>query len=258
MHAIEFISIPQGTAWIGSTIEEAAACVDEWSTRLAQPEFTRQSFKTWVQKEVPRHAVPLRRFRMSRYPVTNAQFDEFLSAESGMTPESMTAHAGPDSPVWGVTYEECERFASWMGKRLGLVCRLPTEEEWEYAARGPEQFRYPYGNDFDPSRCNVLESGIGSTTPVDRFAASPSGFGICDMAGNVEEWTSSRYAPYPGGTRVDDALTEECGPDYHVLRGGSFSRTGDLTRCARRHGPHPGAVYRFRGFRLVAVEGEAA
>ena len=71
------------------------------------------------------------------------------------------------------------------------------------------------------------------------------------MAGNVEEWTDSRYEAYPGGTVIDDDLLQILGQGYPVLRGGSFELGGDLTRSARRHGPHPGAKFRITGFRLV-------
>jgi formylglycine-generating enzyme required for sulfatase activity len=156
-----------------------------------------------------------------------------------------------DWPVWGVSFDDCCRFADWMGYRLGQKARLPIEAEWEYAARGPNRNEFPFGNEFDSSKCNTIESGIGHPTPVDRYCAFSSGFGICDMAGNVEEWTSSRYSPYPGGDWVEDDLTRFCGRRYRVLRGGSFARSGDLTRCARRHGPHPEGPFRFRGFRLL-------
>jgi len=76
-------------------------------------------------------------------------------------------------------------------------------------------------------------------------------WGVEDLAGNVEEWTASAYAPYPGGTAVDDDLQQLLGPRYTVLRGGSFALGGDLARSRRRHGPHPGAPFRITGFRLA-------
>jgi formylglycine-generating enzyme required for sulfatase activity len=71
------------------------------------------------------------------------------------------------------------------------------------------------------------------------------------MAGNVEEWTSTDYHPYPNGSFVADDLAYGSRDGYKILRGGSFARSGDLARCARRHGPHPDPVFRYRGFRLV-------
>jgi formylglycine-generating enzyme required for sulfatase activity len=137
---------------------------------------------------------------------------------------------------------------------LDEPCRLPTESEWEYAARGVHGPEYPFGDEFDPSRCNTVESGIGHTTPVDRYGNGVSDWGIFDLPGNVEEWTSDLYAPYPGGEFVHDDLSEQTGGTYPVLRGGSFARGGDLARCARRHGPLPAASGRYRGFRVAVSD----
>ena len=157
-----------------------------------------------------------------------------------------------DHPVWGVSPRLASLFCAWLSSTGTTRFRLPTEAEWEYAARGPSGLAYPFGNRFDPTRCNTAESGIGRTTPVDRYADRASEWGIVDMAGNVEEWTSDVYRPYPGGTFVPDHLSAANRGPYPVLRGGSFARGGDLARCARRHGPHPGPEYRYRGFRVAA------
>ena len=253
---MDFVSIPAGTAWIGSTGEEVEACVRDWSGRLAEPQFTEELFRTWLLKEFPKHPVRFEAFKLGRFPVTNIQYREFADDTGALLPESIDRGQGQadDCPVWGVSYDDCERFASWLSARLGKRCSLPTEAEWEYAARGPDGWQYPYGNEFDPAKCNTLESGVGSVTSVHAYEAYPSGFGVCDLAGNVEEWTASRYSPYPNGPLIEDELTVQCGANYRVLRGGSFARTGDLTRCARRHGPHPGSVYRYRGFRIRLAE----
>ncbi len=242
-----FVVIPGGVAHVGSTAAEVELCVEEWGDRLADPRYRRSMFRDWLMKEVPRHAVTLASFAIGRFPVTNAEYRRYLAERgSGDAPVESLATGEPDGhPVWGVSYEDAERYAASRG------ARLPTEAEWEYAARGPGERRYPFGDVFDAERCNTLESGLGRTTAVDRYAAYPSQFGVCDMAGNVEEWTSSRYRPYPGGRFVADDLVTHGGRDYRILRGGSFARSGDLARCARRHGPHPEPAFRFRGFRLA-------
>jgi formylglycine-generating enzyme required for sulfatase activity len=89
---------------------------------------------------------------------------------------------------------------------------------------------------------------------VERYPNGASEFGIFDLAGNVEEWTADLYAPYPGGVFIHDDLSRCNGSLYRVLRGGSFARGGDLARCARRHGPFPAAVFRYRGFRIAVDE----
>ncbi|MBA2497312.1 MAG: SUMF1/EgtB/PvdO family nonheme iron enzyme [Acidimicrobiia bacterium] len=218
--------------------------------RLIDPSFA-TSFRRWLQKEHPKTTVVVEGFHISRFPVTNGEYVRFLEAAGGPPPESIASGEPDDHPVWGVDCSDAERFCGWYGRNAHRPCRLPTEAEWEYAARGPSGREYPFGDEFDPSRCNTIESGIGTTTPVDRYPHGASEWGVYDLAGNVEEWTADLYRPYPGGRFVDDDLSDAAGGTYRVLRGGSFARGGDLARCARRHGPYPGPDYRYRGFRVV-------
>ena len=99
---------------------------------------------------------------MSRFPVTNAQYAEFLADASRPAPELFSAEGTPDHPVWGVAFQDAVAFADWLTERSGSAFRLPSEAEWEYAARGPERTEYPYGNEFDPAKCNTVESGLRS------------------------------------------------------------------------------------------------
>jgi formylglycine-generating enzyme required for sulfatase activity len=248
---VEFVTVPPGMLQMGSRAEDVEACVRFWGTRLVDPTYTRAEFRRWIMKEVPRHQVKMAGFQMSRFPITNRQFLLFAESTGARWPESLQIGEPDDHPVWGVCFSDAGQFAIWLSKRLGMRCRLPTEAEWEYAARGSTTREHPFGDEFDPQRCNTAESGIGSTTPVDRYESSASVFGICDLAGNVEEWTSSFYAPYPGGTFIADDLSRRLGAQYRVLRGGSFALGGDLARCARRHGPYPAPCFRFRGFRVI-------
>ena len=112
-----------------------------------------------------------------------------------------------DHPVF-VDYYEAEAYAKWTGKRL------PTEQEWEKAARGTEGRRYPWGKEFDKEMCNSAETGIGDTTPVMKYASGVSPYGCYDMAGNVWDWTC---------TWVGDEV---------VLRGGSYNFPPNLLRSA--------------------------
>jgi formylglycine-generating enzyme required for sulfatase activity len=200
--------------------------------------------------------VRIEAFSIGRFPVTNAQYARFIEhagREALGWPESMKSSDRGKHPVWGVSQSDARAYAEWLCKVTQRRFRLPTEQEWEYAARGPSGREFPFGNIFDPRRCNTVEAAIGHTTPVDRYEDFASELGVVDLAGNVEEWTSSAYAPYPGGTRIDDDISRLVGDDYPILRGGSFARGGDLARCARRHGPHPAPEFRFTGFR-VALE----
>lgn len=236
---------------MGSTPEEVEECVQYWGGRLVDPAYA-PLFRAWITKEVPRHDVPIGPLTASEYPVTNGEYRVFAEATGRPLPESVAAGLPDAHPAWGMGLGGAEAYARWRAAREGVPWRLPTEAEWEWMAAGPARCRYPFGDAFDPSRCNTVERGLGATTPVDAHPRGVSWCGAMDLAGNVEEWTSSRYAPYPGGVFVEDELTRLAGADYPVVRGGCFALGGDLARSSRRHGPHPGGVFRYIGFRLVA------
>ncbi|RYZ36046.1 MAG: serine/threonine protein kinase [Myxococcaceae bacterium] len=248
LEPVELMPIPAGTFLMGSTEEEVERASRRWSSALIKPEY-RATFGSWLLKEMPLHPEEIAAFQLARFPVTNQQYGAFL-AETGNPPATSIRQRLPeDHPVWGVTATDIARYLAWARQRTGRAWRLPTEAEWEYAARGPEHWDYPFGDTFDARLCNTREAGLGGTTSVTRYAAHPTAYGVCDMAGNVEEWTSTDYAPYPGGRFIEDNLTEALGPVYPVLRGGSAECGGDLARCARRHGPHPN--FNLFGFRLA-------
>jgi len=254
----DLVDVSGGVFSMGSTTEEARRCVDFWKDRLADPTYEASQFHQWILKECPTCTVTVEPFQITRFPVTNAEYRCFVAATNGTTPESLRIDEPPDHPVWGVSFEDAEAYTGWAASVSGKRCRLPTEAQWEYAARGPSRLQYPFGDAFDAEACNTMESGIGGTTPVDRYARGSSPFGVLDMAGNVEEWTASLYEPYPGGTFIHDELSRTLGPRYRILRGGSFARGGDLARCARRHGPLRAPQFRFTGFRLAVLTGRPA
>ena len=154
--------------------------------------------------------VALSRYAIDRTPVTNAQFAEFLrrSAYRPRHPENFLKHWGhghppagkEDHPVVYVGLEDARAYAAWAHKRLA------TEEEWQYAAQGPEARKYPWGNEMARGRCNGGETG--DTTPVMAFAVFGSPYGVYDLCGNVWEWTESERS---------DGRTRFC-----LLKGGSW------------------------------------
>ncbi|SRR6266540_218820 len=221
---LTFLTIPAGPFLMGSTKKEIQHAVEEFPHLEA----------AWFEKEYPQHEVEVAAFYMAETQITNRQWQVYMEANNiTLTPEGFNADQ-PKCPVWGMTFDELTQFCEWLSKESDYTVGIPTEAQWEKAARGTDQRQYPWGNSFDKTKCNTKESGIGHPTPADNFPNGKSPYGILDMAGNVEEWTSTKYQPYPGGKPIHDRFG---GPgEYYVTRGGSFDHEGDLARCARRHG----------------------
>lgn len=183
-------------------------------------------------------------FMISKYPITHAQYKLFLDANPkhnvpvhdwkpslfDWNVSTRTHPPGKDShPVVCINYEDAQAFCRW------AHCRLPTEQEWEKAARSTDGRTYPWGEEWLPSKyCNIREANIGDTTPVDDFPAGVSPYGVWDMIGNVIEWTSSNY----------DAK-------HKVGCGGSWSNIDDNICAASRYLLTPTTRYYNIGFRCV-------
>jgi formylglycine-generating enzyme required for sulfatase activity len=173
-------------------------------------------------------------FRIGKYPVTVAQYLIFV--EEGTAPnrepgnwERQQEH--PNWPVVNVTWHQAAAYCEWVGGRL------PTEEEWERAARGPNGTKYPWGNDdINPSRANYDESKIGHPTPVGLYPFGASAEGACDMVGNVFQLTSSEWSK---------------GSGTYVWRGGSFTLGRRDARSSYRVYFQPALQFQDLGFRLA-------
>ena len=230
------------------------------------------SFAGLFTPETPKHTVYLDAFYMDKYPATNAQFKAFLEAQPQWQPDSIPGqyHNGDylkhwpgnnyppdkgDHPVVFVSWYAAVAYAHWAGKRL------PTEAEWEYAARGGLAGKeFPWGDDpVDLSRANYGQSGLGETTPVGHYP--PNGYGLHDLAGNVweyclDEWQADFYASSPTSNPVaGNGLFS--GREFlrvttrRVIRGGSWGGAPVNLRVAYRDSHPPTGAGSHVGFRCA-------
>jgi iron(II)-dependent oxidoreductase len=216
----------------------------------------------------PRHSVSLPAYSIDKYPVTNAQYARFVAATNhrpplhwndGKLPPGLELH-----PVTMVSWYDASSYAEWAGKRL------PTEAEWEKAARGEQGIRWPWGDKMDIERLNTYYS-IGATTSVLRFKGGSSPYGVMDMAGNVSEWTADDFAAYAGtdadasvfqgkvavaSTPKDQAMKVvdlvAVDDKYKVLRGGSWKSDPFSTAVYHRNFSWPKYASDFFGFRCAS------
>lgn len=256
-----------------------------------------QSFpREWFADETPQHKELLQDYWIDRYPVTVASFRSFIESTGYVTDAekngygmvhsdnywkvlesaSWQAHAGllnpyrppNDHPVVHISWDDASTYARWRGKRL------PTEAEWEYAARGPEYRLWPWGNTWQPRYANTAEQNgtmsslaewqkwwrsvyaiygpIPQTTPVGQFTdVGSSVFDVSDLAGNVYEWTDSVSRIYGNRDECDSILLKVEGI-YRVIRGGSWMNFRYQVRCSERmHGDPNGWSNFATGFRCA-------
>lgn len=192
----------------------------------------------------PKHQVKVAEFYMDRWPITNAEYKKFVDATNHPIPnysvswcETSAYNWNPDTrmypegkadhPVVLVTWNDAMAYAAWAGKRL------PTEAEWECAARGLTGRRYPWGDDFEADHCNCKEAGLGQTSPIGYF--SPNGDtpeGVIDMVGNVWEWTNTLFRGYPYDP--DDGRESRDAAGFRVLRGASWVNDANVAHALSR------------------------
>jgi len=245
-----WVEIPAGEFLIGAQKKDPSA-----------PNYDPEAF----DRESPIHNVYLDAYQIGRYPVTVGEYRRFAE-EGGYQDERHWQSGGfgplqeprdweeqlphPNRPVVGVSWHEAAAYAASCG------CRLPTEAEWERAARGTDARKYPWGSEPEPDALllNYGESKVGHATPVGVYPGGGTPEGIFDLAGNVWEWCQDWFGDYPGGE-----MHNPTGPhkgDRRVVRGGCWSDVAGLCRCAFRDWLRPsrrGVDFGFRLVRLVAA-----
>jgi formylglycine-generating enzyme required for sulfatase activity len=194
--------------------------------------------------ESPAHKVTVKPFFIDTYEVTNEDYAKFVKATNHVAPPGWTNGSYPAGaqrhPVTGVTWTDAVDYANWAGKRL------PTEEEWEFAARGTDARRYPWGNTWNAGLANT-QGASGDVVDVGSYQGQ-SPFGVFDMVGNAWEWTASNLTAYKKGQPLPDKPPG----DLRVIRGGSYIEDkNEATTTYRRGYPVSGAGYDKTGFRCV-------
>lgn len=195
-------------------------------------------------------------FAVAETEVTNAQYAEFIRETGHPPPPHWTKNNFPenraDYPVVNVSYKDAAAFCRWKEKKVGAPVRLPTETEWELAARGRTANKYPWGNDWDEEAANFKENG-GKITPVKNFPLNRSPFGAFDMAGNVWEWTQDKVA---NNGEVTDAEVKKAlagGKVLRIVKGGTaLDKAAQISAQARYEIPE-NAKNAAVGFRYVVV-----
>ncbi len=190
----------------------------------------------------PEHELFVEPFYMDEAPVTNGRYQAYVEATGAAKPRfwDHTDLNGDDQPVTGISWQDAADYATWAGKRL------PTEAQWEYAARGREGRTYPWGKlEPEPTRCNYRDYlGMPSIVTMHEEGMTPEG--IKDMAGNVFEWTLDPFAPYDKRDSEEAANTP-----LRVVRGGSWHSGAHELRCTYRKGLFPESRLTTVGFRCV-------
>ena len=261
---VSMLLVPAGEFTMGFTPREAQQAFDD-----CQKETKNKCELSWYSNGMPKHKVILDAYYIDQYEVTNARYAECVTAGDCNPPSPLSSftrdayYGRPEFdnyPVIHVSWEDSNAYCRWRD------ARLPTEAEWEKAARGPDGFRYPWGNEFGGTKLNFCDKncpldwankdyddGYGDTSPVGSFEDGKSPYGVYDMAGNVWEWVNDWY---DAGYYSDSPLKNPQGPEtgqFHVTRGGSWSNVySGLSSSFRSWNVVPSlAQYGYYGFRCA-------
>jgi sulfatase modifying factor 1 len=266
------VFVTSGEFEMGSSVTAIATaralCLEHYTEAdIARAVCTRAAFAD----EAPEHRVSLSSFWIDLTEVTNRQYQRCVEAGTCEPPEDLNSMAGEgyfgeahfeDYPVIWVRWDQADVYCRWAGGRL------PTEAEWEYAARGPQGWLFPWGDAFDPARLNYCDrrcplgpndpahdDGYAETSPVGNYPSGRSWCGALDMAGNVREWVADGYGPY-AADRADNPLGAPAG-DSKIPRGGSWLDLADNLRSTNRGANATDYAEHKVGFRCV-VPAEAS
>ncbi len=232
----EMVQVPEGPFIMGSSEEDILWAVKKFHSESLD----------WYRDETPAHSVTLPTFQIDKYEVTFRDYAVYMEATGKPPPRefenSRLNH--PRQPVVSVSWQDAKDYCRWAKKRL------PTEAEWEKAARGTDKWHYPWGNEADALNTNIRGKGDSyrNTSPGGKFPEGASPYGVMDMSGNVWEWTENWYQPHPDNEHSNDFYGEK----FKVIKGGSWNSNLDLARPAVRGKAFPDQKKNYIGFRCVA------
>ena len=230
----EMVVIPAGSFLMGTLVQMTI------ERRLARARW-RPSRARWRSSNEPQHEVIIAKpFAIGKYPVTFEEYDRFAQAMNRRLPQDHRWGRG-HRPVINVSWDDAVTYCQWLSKQTGKRYRLPTEAEWEYAARAGTETKYWWGNEIGKNRANC--KGCGSqwdntkTAPVGSFEPNP--LGLYDTSGNVEEWVQDCWHDNYEGAPTDGSAWESGNCDKRVLRGGSWNNFLNMIYSTYRIGCEP-------------------
>lgn len=233
----EFVTIPRTVFLMGTPESDLSRLAKAYGG-------TRESYR----EESPQHQVQLESYAIGKTPITVAAYQHFVNAGGNAPAQFARQLEQPTLPVINITWTMARAYCTWISGMTGTMFRLPTEGEWECAARGTDGRQYPWGNEFDTARTTTRESGVG-LLPVGSYPSGASPWGVLDMAGSVWEWTESLDLLYPYDPH--DGRNDATAPGRRVIRGGCYVNPQGYARCACRFRMAPDMTNPFLGLRIV-------
>ena len=197
--------------------------------------------------EKPVHSVFLDQYLIYKYEVSVKQYRQFCEATARTMPAAPKWGWNDNDPIVNVTWDDAQAYAVWAG------ALLPTEAQWEKAARGELNQKYPWGDKWDNTTCNSKEYGLMKPTAVDSFLNGKSPFGVNNMLGNVAEWCADYYQSQYYSTKENLNPQGAKTGDKRVVRGGSWSSTPQILRCSARGSYYPFGKLDYLGFRCIII-----
>lgn len=242
------VYVPSGTFQMGSSqedIDAALALCDQY------PNAWKECERDWFELEYPQHSVSIDNYWIDSTEVTNSQYNRCVEAGNCQPSRlaNQPAYNGVDYPVAGVPWQDTVDYCAWAGGRL------PTEQEWEYAARGSQSNIFPWGDDFRCDGGNLYdpntgcEDGFTQPAPVGSYLSGKSWCGAYDMTGNVWEWVADEFCDYPSNATTE--VVQPISTNSHILRGGSWGYPPAFSRSAYRYPVPPETDYLAVGFRCT-------